>query len=298
MENGVKIPVVDNINGGVEKKESLDTQVSDSLPPQSGEKDFEAIFKEAEREMGVAEERVSVETDVGGFPEPEQTGFRKILRYFGCGVSMFFSGIFSGILIFAGSFFFLNFLGGKFIFLGEFIYSGNGKFFLGICAGLGIAAAGFSLWIIRSFYKLELVSFLVITPVLLFFSCIALFFLAIPHGKLEIPDSRMVADLKKIQSGLELYAESNKGLYPPVYSCDGAGRLGEYLSSGKEFYISSVPEAPFGREYRVSVSEDGKNYVLQTGLLDKKFFALSGDIDGEVMDCDCDDPYYCISNIK
>jgi len=116
------------------------------------------------------------------------------------------------------------------------------------------------------------------------------------------PNAKMVASIRNLQIAFALYAKDNNGLYPPVGGlCVDVENLEEFLVP---LYIPSMPIPPargvVDARYEVSVSIDKSKYVLKATPLFGNHPALenaSGDVDGNVLSCDCVDPAYCLTNI-
>lgn len=109
-------------------------------------------------------------------------------------------------------------------------------------------------------------------------------------------DARRLADLKQLQTALELiFDDTSPPEYPDALSS---------LSSGD--YVSSVPTDPrTGSEYYYDnlTSSDGTcaiasgactKYVLGANLENSSHSSLSADIDGTVGSVTCTDPVYCV----
>lgn len=136
---------------------------------------------------------------------------------------------------------------------------------------------------------------IVLSVVLLFLAGTALtiFFVA-PHPN-NTPNAKKISDLAHLNKALELYAKDHDGLYPPMpLQCDNVGDLGLYLVP---HYLRKIPDPMDPDAYRVSFSPDRTAYVLRT-TLDVGYPALQQDIDGNILGCDCNDPVYCIVNVK
>lgn len=108
-------------------------------------------------------------------------------------------------------------------------------------------------------------------------------------------DSKRSADIKLLESGLELYF-NDFGFYPKVETgCQDISVLDEFFLSNYKFKAPREVRAPYGHpEYQYAVSEDGTQFVLKITLLYEKSKPLAEDLDGNILGCDCDDPNYCI----
>ncbi|PIQ91402.1 MAG: type II secretion system protein GspG [Parcubacteria group bacterium CG11_big_fil_rev_8_21_14_0_20_39_22] len=96
-------------------------------------------------------------------------------------------------------------------------------------------------------------------------------------------DARRIADIKQIQTALELYFDS-EGNYP--------SGLTDLVTSN---FIPAVPDSPgTTNEYVYTVPSGGADYVLSVTLEDAGHTALSGDLDGTVLTIGCNDPVYCV----
>lgn len=62
-----------------------------------------------------------------------------------------------------------------------------------------------------------------------------------------------------------------------------------FLSSSQRPFLEDVLDYDF----RVSVGGDGSKYILRSGGdFDSRW--LQEDLDGKILGCDCNDPYYCV----
>lgn len=130
-----------------------------------------------------------------------------------------------------------------------------------------------------------------------FFASFILSFLQPRH---RVPrDARRIADIKQLQLALEIYADKNDDLYPPLSAaCADIEALESHLVPN---YIPVFPKDSLassrhvGRhpQYQIAVHEDRKSYVLKAQLEDTDFTALKVDLDGKILGCNCDDPNYC-----
>ena len=57
------------------------------------------------------------------------------------------------------------------------------------------------------------------------------------------------------------------------------------------YYLSSLPSGP----YNIAVSSTGDQFVLRTDISLGLNTFLGSDKDGQVLGCECDDPYYCVT---
>ncbi|MEK7193911.1 MAG: type II secretion system protein [Patescibacteria group bacterium] len=103
-------------------------------------------------------------------------------------------------------------------------------------------------------------------------------------------DARRIADLREVQSALEIYYTKNQQ-YPVAASW---GELSQTLTTA-EIGVVQVPRDPLPRErtYYYGVSSDMHGYVVG-GKLESEHTGLAEDIDGNVYGVDCNDPVYCI----
>jgi prepilin-type N-terminal cleavage/methylation domain-containing protein len=103
-------------------------------------------------------------------------------------------------------------------------------------------------------------------------------------------DARRIADLREVQSGLELYYTKNQQ-YPVAASW---GELTQVLTTA-EIGVAQVPRDPLPRErtYYYGASSDRHGYVVGAKL-ESDHTGLAEDIDGNVHGTDCNDPVYCI----
>lgn len=129
-------------------------------------------------------------------------------------------------------------------------------------------------------------------------------------------DARRIADLRQIQTGIELYA--NKCNYYPggpqpgqvcglptnIWSVNPRVNwtgLVEALTGSGLSGVTVIPNDPFSnipeRSYRYNATPDNLGYVLRAELEDSTNSALQNDMDGTFGELDCsDDPphfYYC-----
>ncbi len=117
-------------------------------------------------------------------------------------------------------------------------------------------------------------------------------------------DARRIADLRQVQTGLELYF-SKCGYYPGNTQANSpcAARSGNPADwtalsdalKGSGLGITNVPNDPkAGANYSYG-STDGSGYVLAATLEDANNSALAGDADGTLQGVSCDDPVYCLT---
>lgn len=109
-------------------------------------------------------------------------------------------------------------------------------------------------------------------------------------------DARRISDLGQLQLAIQLYADDNGSLFPPISpSCSNIEILEEHLVPN---YMSRIPNDPINVSnsppYQVAISTDRKFYVFKVKLEKKRHNNLGNDVDGNVMGCNCDDPYYCV----
>ena len=105
-------------------------------------------------------------------------------------------------------------------------------------------------------------------------------------------DARRIADLKQVQTALELYYAKN-GAYPTTGVVSWANLQSTLVSGG--LGISMVPDDPnaLSNWHYIYVS-NGQSYVLAAHLEDQNNQALKTDLDGTVLGLNCADPLYCI----
>ena len=94
-------------------------------------------------------------------------------------------------------------------------------------------------------------------------------------------DARRLADLKQVQTGLELYYQKN-GSYPNTTTWTGAsGLMGILTGVGAGLGITNLPNDPkVGVDYKYSPNAALNSYLLGATLEDPNNPALSTDIDG------------------
>ena len=104
-------------------------------------------------------------------------------------------------------------------------------------------------------------------------------------------DARRISDLRQVQNGLELYYSKN-GSYPQNIS-DWPGLVTALTGAG--IGISNVPSDPTNNStYYYRYGSDGTSYVLGAQLEDPNNPRLDDDVDGTVLNINCNDPVYCI----
>ena len=105
-----------------------------------------------------------------------------------------------------------------------------------------------------------------------------------------------MADVRQVQLALALYADNHDRTYP-IFSpgCHNIGVLEEHLVPT---YFNSLPHDPqLGKswpDYRYAVLPDGKRFVIVAILRKTDHTALQFDLDGTILDCNCNDPSYCV----
>ncbi len=119
-------------------------------------------------------------------------------------------------------------------------------------------------------------------------------------------DARRIADLREVQTGLEVYFTKCDyypgGVEPSALGCGPftpvsgwADLVNSLLSSN--LGIKQVPNDPresLGKTYFYGASSNGSGYVLGATLEDPNNQSLAHDVDGLVNGVNCDDPVYCI----
>lgn len=106
-----------------------------------------------------------------------------------------------------------------------------------------------------------------------------------------VSSAEQVAGIKKMQTAMEIFNVEN-GLYPTIAeTCAPAAVLKRHLVPN---YVESLPEG-HASIYQASVAGNGNEYVLRTKLSTSDTTLLANDVDGIVLNCDCDDPFYCVT---
>jgi prepilin-type N-terminal cleavage/methylation domain-containing protein len=120
-------------------------------------------------------------------------------------------------------------------------------------------------------------------------------------ARMKSRDARRIADLKQVQTALELYYDGNQS-YPVVGTI---GTVGTVLTALSGSYIPALPADPQGTNAYQYQSMTGttttacstspcSGYVLKATLEDSANAALSNDVDGTVGTATCNDPGYCV----
>jgi hypothetical protein len=117
-----------------------------------------------------------------------------------------------------------------------------------------------------------------------------------PGSGYRARDARRIADMKQLQLALDLYSDEHNRLYPPVTDgCSDINILSSYLVPK---YMSVLPIEPEKEskhpQYQIEISPNREDYVLKAVLGESSNSALSRDLDGQVLGCQCDDPNYCV----
>lgn len=139
----------------------------------------------------------------------------------------------------------------------------------------------------------------IITPILLIWILIQ--FNRNPHDNSGYRDGRKILSVKQIQLALEIYADNNELLYPPMPSvCTNIELLKNYLepkfiSSGdimSEQIKLLVPD--YKNNFQIAISPDRKSYVMRVLLEDADKKNIREHLNGKIMECDCDGNNYCV----
>ena len=141
----------------------------------------------------------------------------------------------------------------------------------------------------RGFTLIEL---LVVVAIIGILSTIVL--VSLNEARMKARDVRRLADLRQVALALEMYYDDNTDIgFPGSSGSNQWSAMESAVESGG--YISSVPSDPGINSYEYWVSSNKQEYVLKAVLENDNNRALDDDIDGgDVFDCDCDDPAYCI----
>ena len=106
-------------------------------------------------------------------------------------------------------------------------------------------------------------------------------------------DTRRIADLRSVQTVLELYYAKN-GQYPDAN--DWSGLRSAVVGAGVG--VDSLPNDPInGEDYKYGASSNLQRYTLGAVLEDNSHSALRDDVDGGGVNnygVACDDPVYCV----
>lgn len=151
--------------------------------------------------------------------------------------------------------------------------------------------------------------------ILLLVSLFVIFtFRALASARLKAFDPMSISDVKNMQLALELY-RADHGRYPAVVGCKPFSAIANDMTQGSttpylppenfswyervsaplslyERILSPRPVVP----YEIGMDAEGKNFVLRTTLIRSDHTVLTKDLDGAVLECDCDDPNYCVVN--
>ncbi len=103
-------------------------------------------------------------------------------------------------------------------------------------------------------------------------------------------DTRRIADLRQVQTGLELYFNKN-GAFPDPGNWTSLSTA----LTGAGLGINTIPKDPLSTQtYYYGVSAARDEYVLGARLEDANNSALTQDIDGTLFSINCTDQIYCI----
>jgi type II secretion system protein G len=98
-------------------------------------------------------------------------------------------------------------------------------------------------------------------------------------ARIKARDTQRIADIKQIQTALEMYFDANAG-----YPAAGSGSTLPSLAP----YMNTIPVGPTGEAYSYCASTDNLNYHLGIALEDTGHAALDNDADkGETGDEIC-----------
>jgi len=108
----------------------------------------------------------------------------------------------------------------------------------------------------------------------------------------EAKDVQKIANLRQISLALELYYLDNQ-TYPQIEESSPAERWDGLISEFKDgnYLASSLT----GNEnYDYQYLNGGENYILRVLLKNSENPLLSNDLDNEIEEVNCANPYYCI----
>ena len=103
-------------------------------------------------------------------------------------------------------------------------------------------------------------------------------------------DVRRLSDLRQVALALEMHYDDNPSTGYPGTSGSCTTIPASLATDG---YLGAVPEDPGTTAYSYGVAADAQNYVLRAVMENA---VPTGDVDGTVFSCACDDAsnYYCI----
>lgn len=121
-------------------------------------------------------------------------------------------------------------------------------------------------------------------------------------ARMKSRDARRIADMKQLQTALELYYDANSS-YPATAS--GGAAISSSLTGLSGSYIPQLPSDPQGTNAYTYAGATGttttactstpcSGYVLKATLEDSSNAALNNDIDTAVAGVTCTDPAYCV----
>jgi hypothetical protein len=115
-------------------------------------------------------------------------------------------------------------------------------------------------------------------------------------------DGRRRHGLIQLQIALNLYADENAALYPPLPPmCSSVDILKSYFPNRYSIIIPEDPLISNGHpNFEIAISLDRKEYVLRAILEGNNSIAdlvLKNDIDGFVLGCNCNDPSFCVMEL-
>lgn len=111
--------------------------------------------------------------------------------------------------------------------------------------------------------------------------------------------AQAISNVMQIQLALDLYFEAHHSYPNTGGQCtlfDGSGS--ELVTSG--FLPKQTAAEVVGRyPVKMSVSPDALHYVIESeGSGFKDASVLTTDTDGQILGCSCDDPNYCVTDLK
>ena len=112
-----------------------------------------------------------------------------------------------------------------------------------------------------------LIELLVVVAIIGLLSTLSI--VALNNARARARDSRRLADIKQVQTALELYY-SDAGLYPATASVTA----GSAISSGGTMYMQAVPTAPTPADGGCSAAQNTYTYT-QTGAVAGASYTLS-----------------------
>lgn len=105
-------------------------------------------------------------------------------------------------------------------------------------------------------------------------------------------DVQGIANLRQMVTASELYYLDNSS-YPQTGGDSSQERWEELIQELETGgYLASLPTPNDSYDYQVF--NEGESYVLRFLLKDTENSFLKTDLDGQIGDLDCNDPYYCV----